>query len=101
MDDHILNPIGQNSRMEPEENEIEENQDFGESLVPATASNRDSADVVYFSVYIFNMRCSTKASTLSNLLVTESLLDQLKVVSVLFHNPGSYPTLFNELDGFS
>ena len=42
------------------------------------------------------MRCSVR-----DIEVGDQLYDQLTVANCLFENPGSYPTLFNELDVLS
>ena len=59
-------------------------------------SHLDTDSTVFFNEAIFTMRCSVR-----DIEVGEQLFDQLAVAHCLFENPGSYPTLFNELDVLS
>ena len=59
-------------------------------------SHLDTDSTVFFNEAIFTMRCSVR-----DIEIGEQLYDQLAVANCLFENPGSYPTLFNELDVLS
>ena len=59
-------------------------------------SHLDTDTTIFFNEAIFTLRCSAR-----DIEVSEQLHDQLAVANCLFDNPGSYPTLFNELDALS
>ena len=63
------------------------------------AHTRDSKDCVYFTKSIFCIRCST-----SQIPPTEDRGQYIRSIwlrDLLFHNAGSYPTPYNEVDAYS
>ena len=60
-------------------------------------SHLDTNRSIFFNDAIFTIRCSVSEISVSNL----ELLDQLRVKNCLSENPGSYPTLYNEVDMIS
>lgn len=60
-------------------------------------SHLDTDSVIYFNEAIFTIRCTSTAS----MPINEHLLNQIRVKNQLFDNPGSYPTLYNEVDSIS
>ena len=65
-------------------------------LTQRDLSHLDTDTTIFFNEAIFTLRCSVR-----DIEVGEQLHDQLAVANCLFDNPGSYPTLFNELDALS
>lgn len=54
---------------------------------------RDTSLVVYFHSAIFNIRCS-----ISDQNISSETLNHIQLSNLLFNNPGSYPTIMNEID---
>ena len=60
-------------------------------------SHLDTSRAIFFDDAIFTIRCSVSEVSLPD----AEILGQLKVKNCLFENPGSYPTLYNEVDMIS